>query len=161
MSTARTKAMVGGKRERLRGRDQRGSGTLLVAAVVLVAMVIAAAGLLIGVYAVAQRDAANAADLAALSGAAQYEAGQYANGQYANGQYTNGRDANDQQPNSASACGAARRIATENGAELTRCKVSGDSLDFVVSVTVTQRLRALFLPASVNASAEAGRLEPV
>lgn len=151
MSAARTKTMIGSRRERLRVRDQRGSGTLLVAAVVLVAMVITAAGLLIGVYAVAQRDAANAADLAALSGAAQYEADQYANGQYAN----------DQQPNSASACGAARRIAAKNGAELTKCKVSGDSLDFVVSVTVTQRLGALFLPASVNASAEAGRLEPV
>lgn len=117
-------------------RGDRGAGTLLVAGVVLVAMVITAVGLLVGGLAVAQRGAANAADLAALSGAAEH---------------TKGQDS----------CAAARRIAAQNGAALATCKVSGDGLDFVVSVTVERELRLpLGLSPTVRASAEAGRLEP-
>ena len=118
-------------------RGEQGSGTLLVAGVVLVAMVITAVGLLVGGLAVAQRGAANAADLAALSGAAEHAKGQ-------------------------DSCAAARRIAAQNGAALSTCKVSGDGLDFVVSVTVERELRLpLGLSPTVRASAEAGRLEPV
>jgi len=118
-------------------RGEPGSGTLLVAAVVLVAMVITAVGLLGGTFALAQRAVANAADLSALSGAAEY---------------TKGHDS----------CAAARRIVAQNGAALIACKTSGDGLDFVVSVTAERELRLpLGLSSTVRASAEAGRLEPV
>jgi secretion/DNA translocation related TadE-like protein len=118
-------------------RDERGAGTLLLAAVLLLAMTITAIGLMAAVFALAQRDAANGADLAALSGAAQYAKGQ-------------------------DACVTAQRIATQNGASLATCKVSGDSVDYVVAVTVERRLELpLGLSPLVRASAQAGRLGPV
>ncbi|MBA3020055.1 Rv3654c family TadE-like protein [Propionicimonas sp.] len=118
-------------------RGERGAASLLVSAAVALAMVITAVGLLAGVFAAAQRDAANAADLAALSGASVYSRG-------------------------GSACEVAARIAAENGAHLASCRVSGDSFDFVVAVSVDHRLALpLGLAPTVRASAEAGRLEPL
>lgn len=118
-------------------RGQRGAGSLLVAAVFLLLALVTATGLLVGIFATAQRAAANAADMAALSGAARF---------------TNGGDA----------CQAARQIAAQNGAVMIKCRLSGDSLDFVVSVTVERSLPgSILLPASVTASAHAGRMGPV
>lgn len=114
--------------------DQRGSGTLLMAAVALLVMVLAGAGLVLAGYVAAQHAAAGAADLAALSGAAAYARGQ-------------------------DACSAAGEVARANRVNLTGCRVFGDSFGFVVKVTVTRQLRPpRGLPNTVTASAEAGRL---
>jgi secretion/DNA translocation related TadE-like protein len=116
------------------GRSQRGSGTLLVAGALLVVVVIAGIALVLVGYIAAQHGAAGAADLAALSGAAAYVRGD-------------------------DACAAVRTVARANGANLKSCAVAGDSFDFVVTITVTKQLRAPpGLPATVTASAEAGRL---
>lgn len=121
-------------RAQRRSAYERGSGTLLIAAVVLLVMVLAGVGVLLAGYVAAQHAAADAADLSALSAAAAY---------------VRGRDA----------CAAARGVARANQVGLTACRVSGDSLDFVVEVTVVRQLRAPpGLPASVAARAEAGRL---
>ncbi len=116
---------------------QRGVGTLLVAAVMLLILVIAAVGTLLGALAVAQKQAIAAADLAALSGAAAFT-------------------------ENSGVCAAAGRIARANGVELVYCSVRGDSIDFVVTVHV-QRTVAILpgLTPVVSASADAGRLEPV
>lgn len=115
-------------------RGQRGSGTLLIAAVVLMVAALAGVGLVLAGYVAAQHAAAGAADLSALSGAAAQVGG-------------------------TDACAAAGRVARANGVVLKACTVSGDSFDFVVRTTVTRQLRAPpGLPATVTASAEAGRL---
>jgi hypothetical protein len=51
-------------------------------------------------------------------------------------------------------------LAGLNGVLLLRCTVRGDSLDFVVSVTVRQpvRVRLPLLPDGVQATSHAGRL---
>jgi secretion/DNA translocation related TadE-like protein len=117
-----------------RAGHERGSGTLLIAAVTLLVMVLAGVGVLLAGYVAAQHAAAGAADLSALSGAAASVRGQ-------------------------DACAAAGGIARANRVRLTSCKVFGDSFDFVVKVTVVRQLRAPpGLPATVTASAEAGRL---
>jgi secretion/DNA translocation related TadE-like protein len=119
------------------GRCERGAASLLVGGVVALVMVIAAVGLLAATFATAERDAANAADLAALSGAAAQGRGE-------------------------AACEVAGTVASHNGARLASCAVSGDSLDFVVAVRVERRLALpLGLAPTVYARAEAGRLEPV
>ncbi len=121
-----------GRRRKARG--QHGSGTLLIAAAVLVMMVFAGVGLVLAGYLAAQHAAAGAADLSALSGAAAYVRGE-------------------------DACAAAGRVARANGVVLKVCAVSGDSFDFVVRTTVTRHLRSPpGLPGTVTASAEAGRL---
>lgn len=114
---------------------QRGSGTLLVAAVIVVLVALTGALGLVGRYLAAAHAARGAADLAALSAAAQRARGE-------------------------AACPAADRIAAANGVRLTGCRVTGDSLDFVVSVTVRQPVPALLpaLPEGVAATAHAGRL---
>lgn len=122
----------GGRRWRRAG--ERGSGTLLVAAVMLVVMVVAGVAVVLTGYVAAQHGAAGAADLAALSGSAAYVRGE-------------------------DACLAARASARGNGTTLQACAVSGDSFDFVVRVSVVRHLRAPpGLPATVTAKAEAGRL---
>lgn len=122
----------GGRRPRFVG--ERGSGTLLVAAVMLVVMVVAGVAVVLAGYVAAQHGAAGAADLAALSGSAAYVRGQ-------------------------NACVAARAAARDNGTTLQSCSVSGDSFGFVVRVSLVRRLRAPpGLPATVTAKAEAGRL---
>jgi len=120
----------------VRGRhDERGSGTLLAAGAVVLLMVVAAAILVIGAYLVAADHARGAADLVAISAAAKVA-------QRGDG------------------CRAAADIAHRNGVSLARCTVRGDSLDFVVSVTVWQpvRLRLPLLPDAVPATSHAGRL---
>ncbi len=117
------------------GRDERGSGTVLAAGTVVLLMAVAAAILVIGGYLVAADHARGAADLVAISAAAKVA-------QRGDG------------------CRAAAEIAHRNGVSLARCTVRGDSLDFVVSVTVRQpvRLRLPLLPDDVPATSHAGRL---
>lgn len=115
--------------------DQHGSGTVLVAGAVVVLMGLAACLLVIGGYLVAADRARGAADLVAISGAVRVS-------QRGDG------------------CRAAADLARRNGVLLVRCTVRGDSLDFVVSVTVRQpvRLRLPLLPDGVQATSHAGRL---
>lgn len=122
------------RRERRQG-DQRGAGTALVAAVVLVLMVVAAGLVVLSGYVAAIHHARAAADLVALSAASSRARGQ-------------------------DACRAAARVATSNGVDIAECRTRGDSLDFVVTVTVTERVGApvAMLPQRLTASAVAGRL---
>lgn len=125
-------------RHRPEGRrtaGQRGAGTVLVTAVILVLAVVAAALLVIAGYVAAVHRARAAADLVALSGAAA-------------------------QAGAGDACRAATAIAARNDVRLVGCRVRGDSLDFVVSVTVEQAVatRTALLPRGVTATAHAGRL---
>ncbi len=115
--------------------DQHGSGTVLVAGSVVMLMAVAAAILVIGSYLVAADHARGAADLVAISAAAKVA-------QLGDG------------------CRTAADVAHRNGASLVRCTVRGDSLDFVVSVTVLQpvRVRLPLLPDGVPATSHAGRL---
>lgn len=114
---------------------ERGSGTVLVAAVMCVLMAITAAILVVGGYLVAADRARGAADLVAVSAAAE-------------------------QAGLGEGCRAAAGIARLNGVELVRCVVDGDSLDFVISATVRQpvRLRLPLLPDGAMATSHAGRL---
>lgn len=118
-----------------RERDERGSGTALVAAVILVLMVVSAGLLVVAGYVAAAHHARSAADLVALSGAA-----------------ARGRGEN--------ACGAAAAVASRNGVRMSGCSERGDSFDYVVTVTVEQpvSVRSPVLPDSVAATAHAGKL---
>ena len=122
-------------RARPRRPDEHGSGTVLVAGTIVVLMAVAAAILVIGAYLVAADHARGAADLVAISAAAKVE------------QRSDG-------------CAAAADVAHRNGVSLVRCAVRGDSLDFVVSVTVRQSVRVGLpvLPDGVSATSHAGRL---
>lgn len=115
--------------------NQRGSGTALVAAVVLVVAAIGGGVAVLAGYVAAAHSARAAADLAALSAAAQYLRGE-------------------------PACPAAGRMAAANGAQLAACQVSGDRGSFVVSVTVEQQVRLPVprLSGTVRAEAYAGRV---
>lgn len=114
---------------------ERGSGTVLVAGALLVAALVAGALLVVAGYIVAVHHARAAADLVALSGASARAEG-------------------------GDACRAAGRFALLNRVRLASCRVRGDSLDFVVTVTVAQRVPTLpgALPGEVAATAHAGRL---
>ena len=67
--------MTGGPGARRPGRDERGSGTLLVVGVMAVVGVVALMATVAAVYLVVGHRAHGAADLAALSGAAAYAEG--------------------------------------------------------------------------------------
>jgi secretion/DNA translocation related TadE-like protein len=129
------KAVAGGLERERPGHDQHGSGTALVAGAVVVLMAVAAAVLVVGGYLVAAARARGAADLVALSAAARVA-------QWGDG------------------CRTAADLARRNGVTLVRCAVRGDSLDFVVSVTVRQPagLRPPLLPDGVLVTSHAGRL---
>ena len=117
-----------------RPASERGSGTAQIAAVSLVLLVVVGAlGVVIG-YLTALDEARGAADLVALSAAADRVRG-------------------------ADACRAARSTASANQVVVTGCHVVGDSLDFVVVVTVARSVRfgAPVLPQRVQATARAGR----
>ena len=114
--------------------DQMGSGTLLVAGVSLVVLLLTAMVAIVAGYVVAAHAARGAADLVALSAAAEQSRG--------------GR-----------ACAVAGRIAQANRVRLVECRVRGDSLDFVVSVTLARPVAGLpLLPDQVLGTARAGRL---
>ena len=123
-------------RRRAGPTDQRGSGTVLVAAVMSVVVALGAAATVVAGYLLAHHRARSAADLAALSGAAAY---------------AQGKDA----------CQEARRTARRNGATATRCAQVGDPVDFVVTVRVVVevRIRSPGLPRRIEAEAQAGRVD--
>ena len=116
-------------------RDQRGSGTVLMAAVMSVVVALAAAATVVAGYLVSHHRARSAADLAALSGAAAYAQGE-------------------------DACDQARQTARRNGARVIRCDQVGDPVDFVVTVRVVVevRVRSPGLPRRVEGEAHAGRV---
>lgn len=115
--------------------DEHGSGTVLVAGTVVVLMVVAAAILVVGAYLVAADHARGSADLVAISAAGKVS-------------------------QRGEGCAAAADVAHRNGVSLVRCAVRGDSLDFVVSVTVRRSVRVVLplLPGAVSATSHAGRL---
>jgi secretion/DNA translocation related TadE-like protein len=117
------------------GRDQRGSGTVLMASIMSVVVALSAVATMVAGYLLSHRQARSAADLAALSGAAAYAAGH-------------------------DACSMARRTARQNGARVSRCHRAGDEVDFVVTVRVVVevRVRSPGLPRQVEAEAHAGRV---
>lgn len=132
-TTGRT-SRRGGRTAPGAGGSQRGSGTLLVAAALLVAAMIAGAVLVVAGYLAALHHARGAADLVALSGAAAQARG-------------------------GDACRTAGELARRNGVRLGECRVRGDSFDFVVSTTVVQRMPdRLLLPRELTVTAHAGRL---
>jgi secretion/DNA translocation related TadE-like protein len=113
--------------------DERGSGTMLMVGVLGVLLALGAAAIWAAGYLAAGHKARAAADLAALSGAVAIQAG-------------------------GDGCAAARRVAADNGAELSACDRVGDQVDFVISVEVVRRVRTGIsgLPAQVSAVAHAG-----
>ncbi|MCC6496304.1 MAG: hypothetical protein IT193_08595 [Propionibacteriaceae bacterium] len=123
-----------GRLRRPARRPQRGSGTALVAAVILVLLAVTVAALVVATFLVAADRARGAADLVALSAAAEQARG-------------------------GNGCRTAGRLAELNGVELVRCAGRGDSLDFVVSVTIRQpvALNLPLLPDGLVATSYAGR----
>ena len=115
---------------------ERGSATVLMAAIMGVVVTLGAAAMVIAGYLVGHHRARSAADLAALSGAVAHARGE-------------------------DACDQARRIAPQNGAKVTSCARVGDDIDFVITVrtTVPVRSRLPGLPRRVEAEAHAGRLD--
>jgi secretion/DNA translocation related TadE-like protein len=116
-------------------RDQRGSGTVLMAAVMAVVVALGAVATVVAGYLAGHHRARSAADLAALTGAAAYAQRQ-------------------------DACAEARRTARRNGARVTHCEQVGDQVDFVITVRVVVqvRVRSPGLPRRVEAEAHAGRV---
>lgn len=117
----------------VRSADERGSGTVLVAGVVLALAMVTAAVLVVVGYLASSSRVRTVADLVALSGAAGALRGE-------------------------DPCGSAATLARSNGVRLVGCRVAGDSLDFVVSATVEQPVSFPLLPGRVRATAHAGRL---
>ena len=113
------------------GRD-RGSATVFAAAISLVLVMAATAALLVVAVVLASHRARSAADLAALAGATAEVGG-------------------------GDACQAAGANALTNGADLTTCRVAGETSSFVIAVTVTvpTGLRPP-LPGTVRVEAHAG-----
>lgn len=116
-------------------RGERGAGSLLAAGVVVIVSAVAGMVLLGGAYLVAVQQTRGIADSAAIAGAAAYRG-------------------------FADPCAAASETAERNGAALLGCDVDGDSLDFVVSITVgkTVGLPRLGAVDQIKATAFAGHL---
>ena len=114
-------------------QDERGSGSVLVMAVMVVVLAVASAGILVAGYLVGAHRAKSVADLAAVSGAAAVVAG-------------------------GDGCATARRVATRSGVVVSRCQQVGDQIDFVVGVTatVTAPVGVPGLPRHISAVAYAG-----
>lgn len=118
--------------------SQRGSGTMIAAAGVLVATVVAAAIILGCAAMLAAHRVRSAADLVAVSAAAEKARG-------------------------GNACQTARQLASSNGVSVRECLISGDDLDFVISVTVALPFAHPVpgVPRAIEATAHAGRLTGV
>ena len=106
---------------------------MLMVGVLGVLLALGAAAIWAAGYLAAAHKARAAADLAALSGAVTIQAG-------------------------GDGCAAARRVAGDNGTELSACDRVGDQVDFVISIEVVRRVRTGIpgLPAQVTAVAHAG-----
>lgn len=115
-------------------QDQRGSGTALTAAVLLVAGLLTGLLLVVTGYLAALDKARGAADLVAVSAAIAQDQGR-------------------------PGCQSAEVVAARNGVRLLSCRIHGDSIDFVASVKVELRVAGPSqLPNLVSAEAHAGRL---
>lgn len=110
-------------------RSERGSATVLAAAIALVLVMAATAAVVVVAVVLASHRARSAADLAALAAASSEVLG-------------------------GDACAAARANARSNSAELTSCHVVGDTSSFVVAVSVTAPT-GLTSPLPVRAGADA------
>ncbi|SDD10128.1 Rv3654c family TadE-like protein [Auraticoccus monumenti] len=119
-----------------RQRDDRGSGTGLTLAVVAVLALVASVVALVGWGALGAQRLRSAADLSALAGARALSEG-------------------------GDACAAAEVTARLNEVSLRRCRVDGDAVTFVVSVTVRADLgsRGLVPSRTQEARALAGNLD--
>lgn len=127
----------GGETRAAAGRvDERGNATGLVAAIMLVVAVLVGVVLAAGAYRAGAHRVQGAADLAALAGGEAASAG---------------RDA----------CAAVRRAARVNDVRVASCALTGDEIDFVVSVEVTGESpwRPLGSPLRFEARANAGVIE--
>jgi secretion/DNA translocation related TadE-like protein len=115
------------------GRCQCGSASLLMVGVMGVVTMLGSAAIVVAGYLAAHHRARDAADLAALSGAAAYQQGQ-------------------------NPCRQADRTARGNGATVEHCDQVGDQIGFVVTVRVAVpvRLRIPGLPRTAEAEAYAG-----
>lgn len=112
-------------------RDERGSGTVLVTAVVGVLLVLSVAGLQLGAAASAAHRARAAADLSALAGAAALQAGR------------------------GDPCGLVAELAARNGARLLGCRLGeGESVEVRVVTDVSGRWPGM--PDTAAAAARAG-----
>jgi secretion/DNA translocation related TadE-like protein len=114
-------------------RGEGGSASVLMVGIVGVVIALSSAALIIAGYAVSYHRARAAADLGALSAAAAFQ---------------QGRDA----------CAQATLTAKQHGAQVERCDVVGDAIDFVVTVRVSLATptRIPQLPKAVTAEAHAG-----
>lgn len=111
----------------------RGSGTLLATLAALAVAGLTAVGVCWAVISAEGYRLQGAADLAAIAGA---------------GEQLTGGDA----------CDAARRSAGLNDATVTRCKVAGDEVEFVVTVHVDAPLRVGPITRTITSHANAGVL---
>ena len=111
-------------------RSHRGSATLLVAIGMLVVVLLAGLGLLLGATMAGRSRVQGAADLAALAGAEVQRTG-------------------------GLGWSAARASAERNRVRLLRCGVSGDEVEFVVSVRVAAALPVGLFGLRSDAEAEA------
>jgi secretion/DNA translocation related TadE-like protein len=113
--------------------SERGAATFVMLGVLAVVISLAVAVMILGGYVVAVHRARTAADLAALSGAAEFARG-------------------------GEPCPVARRAAVENQAKLVSCDQVGDQLDFVITARVRVAIGQTVpgLPRSVEAVAYAG-----
>ncbi|CAI9404780.1 hypothetical protein AESSP_01281 [Aestuariimicrobium sp. T2.26MG-19.2B] len=120
----------------MRGRGrERGVGTILIAALMLLVVLGTLAGVWVLGWWRAHARAADAADLAAVAGGEAYAA-------------------------TGEACSRARHTVVRNGAALVSCSVAGDATSFVVTVTAETRLwppvHLPGAPRSVRVTALAG-----
>ena len=113
---------------------ERGSGTLLVAAGILISGLVAAVVVVVAAAGVAGHRVRAAADLVALSAATEHSVG-------------------------GQGCRAAARIAAANEVSLRECVLRGDLIDFAVTVVVAGRAPLDGLPV-LTATAHAGRVVP-
>lgn len=118
---------------RMRCSPERGMGTMLIMAVVVVLLMLSGAIGIAGQYLLAERRAHMAADLAALAGAQSYGSGK-------------------------GGCVQAKAYASKNNHTLAGCKIAGDAGDFVVTVRVEgpAPVTVPVLPRKITVSAHAG-----
>ena len=114
-------------------RTEQGSASVLMIGLMGIIVALSSAALMIAGYATGYHRARAAADLSALSGAAAFQHGD-------------------------DTCAQARQTARQNGAQVDRCDVVGDAIDFVVTVRVSVAARTPVpqLPRTLAAEAHAG-----
>ncbi|MDR1768562.1 MAG: hypothetical protein LBR32_09095 [Propionibacteriaceae bacterium] len=114
-------------------KNDRGSGTGLVAAALVVGCLMAGLAGLAGSYLTSVQQVRAAADLTALA-AAQAQA-----------------DGGD-------ACAQAAKTAADNDVKLDECHLTGDWIDFVADVSVSRKFQMAVLSADIKSEAYAGLL---